>query len=157
MPIPKATMFISGLLLVTACTTPPPSPAVDLQAEEQQIRQLTQDWYDAEIRKDLNAVMGFMAEGIVGEFHGIPLIVGKEGIRGVMASMLEAMVGITPGPMTIVVSGDGEMAYQFGTSTAVFAGPNGEVDDPQKFLFVWRKLNGEWKVVAGASSSDVAM
>ena len=102
-------------------------------------------------------VMGFMAEDIVGEFHGIPLIVGKEGIRGVMASMLEAMVGITRGTMTIVVSGDGEMAYQFGTSTAVFAGPNGEVEDPQKFLFVWRKLNGEWKVVAGASSSDVAM
>ena len=156
MPIPRAAMFIPSLLLVTACTTPPP-PAVDLQAEVQQIRQLTQDWYDAENRKDLDAVMGFMAEGMVGEFHGMPLMEGKEAMRGVMAPMLEAMVSITPGPMTIVVSGDGEMAYQYGTSTAVFAGPDGEVEDPQKFLFVWRKLNGEWKAVAGASSSDVAM
>jgi len=154
---PKAVLSLLVPILCGACTTQPQPPAVDLEAEKQQIRQLTHDWYDAENRKDLDAIMGFMADGMIGEFPGMPLLEGKEALRGVLEPMLESMVSITGGPMTVVVSGDGTMAYQFGTSTAIFAGPDGEVEDPQKFLFVWQKMDGEWKAVAGASSSDVSM
>ena len=157
MSIPKTVVFIPILILCGACASEPPPPVVDHQAEEQQIRQLTQDWYDAENRKDLDAIVGFMADGIVAEFPGMPLIEGKEEVRTVMTAFLESLVSITGGPMTIAVSENGDMAYQFGTSTAIIVGPDGEVEDPQKYLFVWQKIDGEWKAVAGASSSDVSM
>ena len=127
------------------------------KTDEQQIRQLTQDWFDAENRKDLNTIMGFLADGIVAEFPGMPLLEGKEAIRSFMTTFLGSLVSITGGPMTIIVSENGDIAYHFGTSTAIIKGTDGEVEDPQKYLFVWQKIDGEWKAVAGASSSDVSM
>lgn len=156
MKLSKVVLVLATLMLSGACSTPPP-PAVDLQAEEQQIRQATLDWFDAENRKDLETIMGFVADGMVAQFPGTPMIEGKEAVRGVMEGFLASMVSIASGPMTIVVSGQGDIAYQFGTSTAIFQGPDGDVEDPQKYLFVWQKIEGEWKAVAGASSSDLSM
>jgi len=82
------------------------------------------------------------------------MIEGKDAQRSLMATLLESMVSITGGPMTIVVSESGDIAYQYGTSTAIIKGPDGEFEDPEKYLFVWKKIDGEWKVVAGTFSSD---
>jgi ketosteroid isomerase-like protein len=123
----RAVALFAILIVCVACASEPPPPIIDLQVEEQRIRELTHDWYDAENQKDLDAVMGFMADGMVAEFPGVPLIEGKEALRSVMATMLESIVSIAGDRMTIVVSGDGTMAYQFGTSRGVFQGPDGEV------------------------------
>jgi ketosteroid isomerase-like protein len=128
--------------------------SVDLQAEEEQIRQFTQEWYDAENRDDLDAIMPFIAEESVLQMPGMPTIEGKDAQRSLMATLLESMVSITGGPMTIVVSESGDIAYQYGTSTAIIKGPDGEFEDPEKYLFVWKKIDGEWKVVVGSFSSD---
>ncbi|MDP6776303.1 MAG: DUF4440 domain-containing protein [Candidatus Latescibacteria bacterium] len=151
-------MFIPILVLCGACASDPPRRVVDHRAEEQQIRQLTLDLYDAENRRDLNAIMGFMADGFVAQIPGTPpLIRGKEGVRAATEAFLGSLVSVADGPMTIVVSDNGDMAYQFGRSKVIVQGPDGQVEDPQKHLFVWRKINGQWKVVAGAYSSDVSM
>ena len=157
MPISRAVVLFLAVTLAAACGAEPAPPAVDLQAEEQEIRRLTQDWYDAENRKDLDAIMRFVAEGIVMQAHGMPPIQGKEAMRSFMTTFLQSLVSITGGPMTIAVSESGDMAYHFGTSTAVFEGPDGEFEDPEKYLFAWKKIDGEWKVVAGAFSSDQSM
>ncbi|MBN2028663.1 DUF4440 domain-containing protein [bacterium] len=155
MSISKSVVFFVIVIILCGCSTKP--PAVDFQAEEQQIRQFTQEWYDAENRKDLDAIMPFIAEESVLQMPGMPQIEGKEAQRSVMAVLLESMVSITGGPMTIVVSESGDIAYQYGTSTAVIQGPDGEFEDPEKYLFVWKKIDGEWKVVAGSFSSDKSM
>jgi len=142
-------LFALILLAGTSC-----QESVDLQAEEQQIRQFTQEWYDAENRDDLDAIMPFIAEESVLQMPGMPMIEGKDAQRSLMATLLESMVSITGGPMTIVVSESGDIAYQYGTSTAIIKGPDGEFEDPEKYLFVWKKIDGEWKVVAGTFSSD---
>ena len=151
MSISKSVVLFVIIIILCGCST---KPAVDFQAEEQQIRQMTQEWYDAENRKDVDAIMLFIAEGCVLQGPGMPMIEGKETIRTVMATLLESMVSITGGPMTIVVSESGDIAYQYGTSIAIFKGPDGEFEDPEKYLFVWKKIDGEWKVVVGSFSSD---
>jgi ketosteroid isomerase-like protein len=148
----KNLFWVSVTLVLLAGTSCQES--VDLQAEEQQIRQFTQEWYDAENRDDLDAIMPFIAEESVLQMPGMPMIEGKEAQRSLMAMLLESMVSITSGPMTIVVSESGDIAYQYGTSTAIIKGPDGEFEDPEKYLFVWKKIDGEWKVVAGTFSSD---
>jgi len=157
MSLSRIAVFIPILVLCGACASDPPRPVVDHKAEEQQIRQLTLDLYDAENRRDLDAIMGFIADGFVAQFPGTPLIEGKEGVRAATEAFLGSLVSVADGPMTIVVSDNGDMAYQFGTSKVIVEGPHGQVEDPQKHLFVWRKINGQWKVVAGAYSSDVSM
>jgi ketosteroid isomerase-like protein len=154
---PKAVPSLLIAILCGACATQPPPPAVDLEAEEQQIRQLAQDWFEAENRKDLDAIMEFVAERVVVQVPGVPIIEGKAAMRDFMAPVLESLVSITGGPMTVVVSEGGDMAYQFGTGLGVFEGPEGQFEDPQKYLFAWQKIDGEWKAVAGSFSSDVAM
>ena len=123
-------------------------------SEEQQIRQSTQEWFDAENRKDLETIMQFVSEDIVLQVPGMPVIEGKEAMRTFMTTFLEALVSITGGPMTIDVSAGGDVAYHFGTSTAIINGPNGEFEDPEKYLFAWKKIDGKWKAVAAAFSSD---
>jgi ketosteroid isomerase-like protein len=142
-------LFTLVLLAGNSC-----QKSVDLQAEEEQIRQFTQEWYDAENRDDLDAIMPFIAEESVLQMPGMPTIEGKDAQRSLMATLLESMVSITGGPMTIVVSESGDIAYQYGTSTAIIKGPDGEFEDPEKYLFVWKKIDGEWKVVVGSFSSD---
>ena len=156
MSILKAVILLPIIIMISACNSGPTSDPVDLVADEQQIRQLTQDWFDAENRKDLDTIMGFVAEGILLQVPGMPVIEGKQAMRDFMTTFLDSQVGITGGPMTIVVSESGDVAYHFGTSTAVFVGPDGEFDDPEKYLFVWKKIDGEWKAVAAAFSSDQA-
>jgi ketosteroid isomerase-like protein len=142
-------LFTLVLLAGNSC-----QKSVDLQAEEEQIRQFTQEWYDAENRDDLDAIMPFIAEESVLQMPGMPTIEGKDAQRSLMATLLESMVSITGGPMTIVVSESGDIAYQYGTSTAIIKGPDGEFEDPEKYLFVLKKIDGEWKVVVGSFSSD---
>lgn len=155
--IPKAGALFLMLIVLGSCNTgsESASPPVDLAAEEQLIRQATQDWYDAENRKDLDAIMEFVAEGFVMQVPGMPVIEGKEAMRSFMATFLESLASISGGPMTIVVSPSGAMAYHFGTSTALIEGPDGQFEDPEKYLFAWEKIDGEWKAVAGAFSSDL--
>ena len=157
MPKSKVLMLLSALVLCGACTSQPSPQGVDHQAEEQRIRELTQEWYDAENRKDIETIMGFVADGVAVQFPGMPLVEGKNALRDALTPFLESLVSITGGPMTIVVSDEGDIAYHYGTSTVTIEGSDGEVEDPQKYLFVWRKIDGEWKVVAGSSSSDVLM
>ena len=159
MSIPKVVACFPLVILFGACgaDSEPALPPVDLPAEEQLIRQLTQDWYDAENRKDLDVIMEFVAEGVVVQVPGMPVIEGKDAMRDFMVPFLESLVSISGGPMTIVVSESGDIAYHFGTSIAVIEGPNGEFEDPEKYLFAWEKIDGEWKVVAGSFSSDLSM
>ena len=154
MYISKSVVWFVIIIILCGCST---KPAVDFQAEEQQLRQMTQEWYDAENRDDLDAIMPFIAEESVMQMPGMPMIEGKEAQRSIMAMLLESMVSIIGGPMTIVISESGDLAYQYGTSTAVLKGPDGEFEDPEKYLFIWEKIDGEWKVVAGSFSSDNPM
>ena len=50
----RMTLLLALVVLFSACSQ---APAIDLQAEKEQIRQLNQQWYAAENRKDLDAIM----------------------------------------------------------------------------------------------------
>lgn len=71
-----------------------------------------------------------------------------------METFLSPLVNISGGPMTIVIAESGGVAYQFGTGTATFEGPDGVIEDPKRYLLVWEKVDGEWKTLAGVFSSD---
>jgi len=133
------------------------TPPVDFQAEEQRLLQMTDEWYAAENNKDLEGVMKFMSEDCILQAPGMPALEGHEAIRAFMVEFYKILVNIEGKSATIVFASSGDFAFQHGTSTAVLELPEGQIVDPQKYLFVWKKIDGDWKTVAGTFSSDRSM
>jgi ketosteroid isomerase-like protein len=58
---------------------------------------------------------------------------------------------------TIEVSASGDLAYVRGTDRITTKTPNGLVDDMGKWVDIWKKINGEWKVVVNIWNSDMPL
>ena len=58
-------------------------------------------------------------------------------------------------PEDVYALGSGDLAYDVGTYTLSFDGPDGKVTDTGKYVTVWTKVDGEWKVAADIGNSDL--
>ncbi len=140
--------------LAASCRLPEPAK-VDLAAEEAAIRQLTKDWFAAEHRHDLEASLSFLAPDAVFQNEGLPTFGGLPAARAAYTNAFN-----TPGPdarmepRTVVVSESGDMAYDIGAFTVTVSGPGKSTEMRGKSTIVWRKRDGQWKVVVCAYSSD---
>jgi len=129
-------------------------PGVDIEAEKQAIRELIQEWFEAENRKDLEATVRACADDIIAQLPNMPQAEGREAMRNFYTEFFKMLVSIEGGSTKVVVSAAGDMAYDFGWGQMVLEGPEGRIEDKTKYLAVWKKINGEWKCVAISSSSD---
>ena len=125
---------------------------------EQQIRQIVEDWFDAESRRDLDATMGFIAKDAVLQAPGLPQIQGEGAIRDFFVAFFGLPFASTGGETERVdVSESGDMAYGLGPNRVVTKGPDGrDVTEVGKWFIVWRKQRGSWKAVAASWSGDGA-
>ena len=56
--------------------------------------------------------------------------------------------------LTTQLAAAGDLAWELGTNRTVVAGGQGGFVDMGKYLAVWRKIDGEWLIVAVAATSD---
>jgi uncharacterized protein (TIGR02246 family) len=129
-------------------------PAVDVEAEEQAIREIAQKAFEAERQKDINAVLSIYAENVVVQPPNMPQIEGVEALRNFYTEFLKILVSIEGSPTKVTISEAGDMAWNYTWNRAVYEGPEGRIEDEGKALSVWQKINGEWKIVAISYSSD---
>ena len=118
-------------------------------ADEKIIKELDTQWGDAACKKDLEAVVALYAPDGSLVWPGAPAVHGTSNIRAAWVDFLK-----TPGlslrftPERIDFAHDADMAIDFGAVAL-------ERDDPQKghvkmtakYVVVWRKINGAWKVL----------
>lgn len=162
---PASRFSLLTLLLVTACA---PSKAadsdsgaaaakVDLAAEEKAIRDLDQQWVDAVAAKDTARIAQLYAtDGLLMPPDGQALG-GRAGAQKGWGAMFAIPgFGLRFGPTRIVVAQSGDMAYDIGTYTLQMNGPKGPAEDKGKYLVVWKKQEGAWKVAADMFNSDGA-
>ncbi len=84
-----------------------------------------------------------------------PRVDGRGAIRGAWAGMLQLPnVSLTFAPTDIVIAEAGDMAYDIGTYNLGLDGPDGRIEDKGKYVVVWRKVNGEWRVMADIVNRD---
>ena len=141
--------------LLTACTRPAAVPHVDLSAEAETIRRLTREWFEAEQRKDLEGTMKSVAPEMVVHPPGAPEIRGAAAIRQFYQQFYALPIeSITGGSLETVVAASGDVAYELGWNRTQLAQPKGTPPDSGKYMFVWRKIDGVWKAVAGSYSSN---
>lgn len=125
-------------------------------ADEQRIRELDRQWVEAVQAGDFEKAGSFYAEdGLIMP----PNAVQGEGTEAA-AQFWKAVtelpnVAMDFGPTEIEVAEAGDMAYEIGTYRLSFDGDQGRVEDRGKYVVVWTKEDGEWKVAADIFNSDV--
>ena len=130
--------------------------AVDTGADELAIRGHVDRWLRLVEARDAAGIAELYAEdGAVMPPNG-PIGIGRTAIEQTWASMMRTPgFGLTFVPEQIVVSSSGDMALDRGTYRLTIA-PNGTTQtDTGKYVVVWRKIGGEWKVAADIFNSDL--
>jgi ketosteroid isomerase-like protein len=96
----------------------------------------------------------YAADGVL-MAPNVPIVSGHDDLRNFWRAMLQIPnLTLTFEPQRIDVSRSGDLAIDRGTYRLT-GNPNGQqLDDSGKFIEVWRKTGGEWKVTANIFNSD---
>lgn len=146
--------------LAAACAQPAPAPAPapppkpDLAAEERAIRDADARWLKfAQARDAAGEGAMFAADGIAVRQQGVeftgPAAIEAYAAKDYAANPKSQTTWTTD---SIRVAESGELAVQTGQTHVVNAGPKGVGENRARFVTVWRKINGEWKVAYDMST-----
>jgi len=143
-------------MAILLCFTFSCKKEVDVEAEKQVIRDMLKTVFEVEQQKDVDAIMGlgFFAEDVVVQPPNMPQSKGLEAVRNFYTEFFKILVSSEGGLTEIIISEAGDMAWDYGWTRAVYEGPDGPIEDEGKYLEVWKKIDGEWKIVALSFSSD---
>ena len=128
-------------------------PVVDHAAEERMILAADSGWMRHVVGKNVDSLMTYYAPDAVSYGFGAPAS-GTDAIRALYTEMTKAT--ITDSKIlsnTVRIADDGMMAYDHGTYSMIMTPPGGK-PTPQMgaYLNVWKKVDGQWKLVAEMSS-----
>jgi ketosteroid isomerase-like protein len=152
-----AVLFCACIILI-GCTR---APKVDTLAETNAIRNLEDQWTVALQKSDTDKIISFFNTDAVAMKPNTPISIGLQAIRKERESSFTdtTMLYKTYSSKidTIEVSASGDLAYVRGTDRITTKTPNGLVDDMGKWVDIWKKINGEWKVVVNIWNSDMPL
>lgn len=149
------TLVVSALLFLAACSQR------DLAREEQAIRDNDSRWLKAAQARDAagEAAM-FASDGVAYREHIDPLV-GPAAFQAFTTKFAtdNPKVSVTWSTDAIRIAESGDFAIQTGEYHLTGLGPKGEGDDKGRFVTVWKKVTGEWKVahdIGSTTSPDAA-
>ncbi len=119
------------------------------KADEAAIRRLDEEWGKAASAKKLDAVVGFYAHDGSLVWPGEPAVHGTTHIRASWKKMIDTIPGLNLRftPERIVISDDGSLASDFGKVEFGHEVDGKPVMEIAKYVVVWRKEKGGWKVL----------
>jgi ketosteroid isomerase-like protein len=154
----KITVLFCACIILIGCTR---APKVDTLAEANAIRNLEDQWTVALQKSDTDKIISFFNTDAVAMKPNTPISIGLQAIRKERESSFTdtTMLYKTYSSKidTIEVSASGDLAYVRGTDRITTKIPNGLVDDMGKWVDIWKKINGEWKVVVNIWNSDMPL
>ena len=140
-------------LLLAACTTG--ATVVDTAAEEAAVRQRAMAWARAEASNNVDSSLSYLWDDAVMQPPGAPQIRGHEAIRGLYESVRFMSLDVV-GPLEVTVGAGGDLAAVWANMTyeLEIAGQDMRVSDSAKFVAVWQKRDGVWKVLENTWNSN---
>ena len=131
---------------------------VDIKAAEAEIRKGDEDFFSAANAKDANAIADLYATDALSMPQNSPPLVGHDAILKYNQDFVKLrQLAITGKSETIRFSDDGTMAYDAGNYSVSYVDAKGHtIKDQGKFLNVLKKVDGKWKIVVDAFSSNLA-
>ncbi|MGH7532054.1 MAG: YybH family protein [Gemmatimonadales bacterium] len=134
-----------ALTLLAGCSV---SPKVDPEAEAAAIRALDARFGAAVAKLDVVAATALYAPDASVMPPGLPTVRGTQAIRTMLAGLFDAPgLSITLHPERIDIAAAGDLATDAGTIEVGMNTAQGPVIEGSKYLEVWRKLDGEWKLM----------
>jgi ketosteroid isomerase-like protein len=146
---------ISFLLILMACVPQTKKQAIDLKIEGQAIRSLSMKWLELDRAKDADGQAAlFTRDGMVIRENEEP-IVGTIAIREYMIRYYGQYPNVIPDWVTdsVEVAASGDLAVEYGSWTEKDGVSTVTEVDHGKYITIYHKGNGEWKVAADISVS----
>jgi uncharacterized protein (TIGR02246 family) len=150
----KKIIFL-GLMFLSLTTFAQQTGKTDLKNDEQAIRSISKNWLELTKKHDAAACAALFAE------DGVSYGTNEEPSVGPAAIQKHITLEQGQNPKESVdwstervdISASGDMAVEYGKYSATGLGPNGTDSDMGKYVTVYRKVNGIWKVSADIGTS----
>jgi ketosteroid isomerase-like protein len=144
----RIVVLLSFLAILFGCNR---APNVNVKAEEDAIRKLEADWTVLNQKRDIAKVMEMYGPDAIIMAPGQIVATGLETIRKQFDSMFAdtSMLWDTFSWTSekVEVSASGDLAYIKGSNSMKMKTPNGIIEESDKGVDIWRKIDGKWKAV----------
>ena len=152
----KLVILLFSCSFLTGCNR---TPVIDIRAETEAIRKIHDQWEYAIKTKDIDKYMSSFAPGAVEMNANAPVCVGLPSIR----ESLETWFSDTTNFLdtfestidTLEISSAGDLAYMRGYQKLNIGTVEGIVEVTDKWVTIFRKINGEWKAIVDIWNSDL--
>jgi ketosteroid isomerase-like protein len=149
-------LILLAVMIIAACQ--PRTKSVNLRADADTIRSFENQSFVAIQNSDKDKVMSFFSTNVVVMGPNEPMIVGLDNIRKDFESQFKDTTLLWKTFNfkidTIEVSSSGDLAYARGTQHLSIKTSKGIVDDPEKFVDIFKKDDGQWKVMITIWNND---
>lgn len=151
-------LVVTCLIFLGLTTYAQQTDKKDLKADEQAVRDISKKWLELEKKNDMAGIAALFSSDGASYRSGYDVAVGPDAIKKQLAKMKEQNPKEEADFSTdkVEVAASGDMAVEYGKYSVKNAGPAGKDTDQGKYVTVYRKINGAWKVVADISSSTKA-
>lgn len=147
--------FVAAGVLLTGCTS---APKVDVRAEADAIRNLEGQWDLAIKASDIDKIVGYFASDAVMMPSNKPMISGIQAIRKSEESSFSDTTSLfktyTSTVDAVEVSASGDLAVARGADRVSQKTARGLDEEKGKWIDVWKKIDGKWKVIVSTWNSD---
>jgi ketosteroid isomerase-like protein len=144
-------VFIS----LVGCNT---APKIDTAAEADLIRDLENQWTEAIKATDVDKIISFYATEAVSMSNEAPITIGPQNIKSRIEKqfadttvLFETYSGTID---AIEVAASGDLAYARGHDDISLKTSDGIVSEAGKWIDIYKKIDGEWKVVVSIGNSN---
>ena len=155
-------VVVCSAALLAGCTKVPDAQSdqvAEVKSEAsgaQEIRTANARWLQLISNKDAAGIAQLYAEDGVALPQNDKAAVGPQAIGQWWARQMKTPgYALTFGTDQLVFSTSGDMALDRGWYRFSAQGPNGSINDTGKYIVVWRKIDGEWKVAADIFNTDL--
>jgi ketosteroid isomerase-like protein len=134
------------------------SVAADTRSkDEKSLRDLEAAWSKVAGTKDVDRIVSYYADDASVFPPNGPIAKGTDEIKKVWTGLVGAPgFSISWETTTAVAAKSGDLGYTSGTYQLSMSGPDGKpISDKGKYVTVWRKTAGKWKVIADIFNSDL--
>lgn len=140
--------LVLGFIVLAGCTN---APKVDIAAEEAAIRNLEDQVATAFRNRDAEKILSYAASDITQYAPDAPTLAGIEAygkrLEAIFADTTYLWESYSLTAEFVEVSASGDLAYVRGTDLLKTKKPEGIVDDPARWVDIWKKTDGRWQVV----------
>jgi ketosteroid isomerase-like protein len=122
-----------------------------------EVRAADQEWARVFAAKDLKASVDFCADEASVLVPNAPIATGKQAISQAFAAFFAIPdFKISWHPSKVEVANSGELGYSTGVYEMTFKDAAGKaMSDHGKYVTIWKKQGGKWKVVSDIFNSDL--